>query len=150
MARRGNCKPFFRWLRWRPNESKPDVQLVLRDGSLSSRRRMLQALGFSVRGLGFKFVYGGKRDLPLAENITPSQACYKRSCPPHPNPPPADMNTRRETRSYCVQVAGGCKRDVPLAENSLEVKRATSALTPLTPPHPARTLSRETTARRWL
>ena len=77
--------------------------------------------GFVFRVWGLRFrVYGaavgGKRDLPLAENMTRSQACYERSCEGDTQCDLPLVETINRSQARCERSCAGVgKRDLPLA-----------------------------------
>ena len=61
---------------------------------------------------------GGKRDLPLAENLTRSEACYDRFCEGDTQRDLPRVETINRSQARCERSCSGVgKRDLPLAVN---------------------------------
>ena len=81
--------------------------------------------GFVFRVWGLRFrnygaAVGGKRDLPLADNMTRSQACYEGSCEgdTQRDRPRVETIIINRSQARCERSCAGVgKRDLPLAVN---------------------------------
>ena len=81
----------------------------------------------------------GQSDLPLAEKLAQSQACYERC--------PANMNAGLKTRNRCAQVA--VNATCHWRKFYLKPNRATSALTPPASPQPPANMNAGREARNY-